>query len=344
VVHDVTDSAQDKRIMNAKGWLSQWLTGWIQHWDQFWFSPRRAHTLAAIRIATGAMLAYAHLVLASDLMSFLGTTAWIDRAASRALHDGSFAPAEAVWTYLWYTDSPAFLWVHQVLAICLSLCLMIGLGTRVVAPLVWFIQLMFVHRLTGALYGLDQVTTMLSMYLMIAPSGSVWSVDAMLRRKLCGGSSVKTPVAGAAWLNWLLPAEEPSVAANVATRLAQLHLCVIYLFGGLWKARGQLWWDGTALWFAASSYEYQSNDLTWIGQYPLVFAALTHATVFWETFYCALVWPKSTRPIILLMAVMVHGGIAIYLGMVTFGLMMIVANAIFLEPEWLARPARKVPE
>jgi len=323
--------------MSVKEGCVGWLAGWIQLWDQFWFTPRRTHTLAAIRIATGAMLTYTHLVLASDLMSFLGPNAWIDRHASRSLHDGSFAPAEAVWTYLWSIDSSVFLWVHQWLAIGLSFCLMIGLGTRIVAPLVWLMQLMFVHRLTGALYGLDQVTTMLAMYLMIAPAGSVWSVDAKLRRRFCEPGQSEKHGSAAAWCRWLLPHDEPSVAANVATRLAQLHLCVIYLFGGLWKARGQLWWDGTALWFAASSYEYQSNDLTWIGQYPIMFAALTHATVFWETFYCALIWPKKTRPLVLLMAVMVHGGIAIYLGMITFGLMMIVANAIFIEPDSLAR-------
>ena len=120
---------------------------------------------------------------------------------------------------------------------------------------------------------------------------------------------------------------------QVATRLAQIHLCVIYMFGGLWKARGEMWWDGTALWFAAVNYEYQSNDLTWIARYPVLFAALTHLTVFWETFYCALVWPRWTRPLVLLTAVMVHGGIALFLGMITFGVMMIVANGVFIVPE-----------
>ena len=57
--------------------------------------------------------------------------------------------------------------------------------------------------------------------------------------------------------------------------------------------------------------------------------------MFWEIFYCALVWPRLTRPLVLAMAVAVHGGIAIALGMITFGTMMIVANAIFLSPEWV---------
>ena len=97
--------------------------------------------------------------------------------------------------------------------------------------------------------------------------------------------------------------------------------------------RGEMWWDGTALWFAFASYEYQSLDMTWIVRYPLVFAALSNLTIFWETFYCALVWPKLTRPPCIAIAFAVHGGIAMSLGMITFGVMMIVANCVFISPQ-----------
>src|SRR5690606_1009347 len=98
--------------------------------------------------------------------------------------------------------------------------------------------------------------------------------------------------------------------------------------------------DGTAMWFAAANYEYQSLNLTWLGRFPVVFSALTHLTVFWEVFYCALVWPKLTRPVVLAIAVAVHGGIALFLGMVTFGTIMIVANMAFVSPDWIAEFTR----
>jgi hypothetical protein len=68
----------------------------------------------------------------------------------------------------------------------------------------------------------------------------------------------------------------------------------------------------------------------------------THATLFWELFYCALVWPRSTRPWVLSMAMAVHAGIAIALGMVTFGVMMMLANLAFIEPEVMRRIFRGV--
>ena len=60
---------------------------------------------------------------------------------------------------------------------------------------------------------------------------------------------------------------------------------------------------------------------------------MTHATVFWELSYCALVWPRLTRPWVLLMAVLVHGGIVIALGMPTFGLVMLIGNLAFVSPK-----------
>ncbi len=64
---------------------------------------------------------------------------------------------------------------------------------------------------------------------------------------------------------------------------------------------------------------------------------MTHATMFWEIFYCAIIWPKQTRPITLAIAVAVHGGIGLFLGMMTFGLMMITANCVFIEPQTIRR-------
>lgn len=316
-----------------------WLADVAGAWNRFWFLPQQPHVLALVRIATGLMLLYSQAVLALRLGDFLGPDAWINNDTIAALHGGQFGSADAARSYLWHLHSPAVLGLHHGLTMLASACLAVGLLTRITAPLAWFLQLMLVHRLTGTLFGLDQMTTMLAMYLMLAPVGSVWSLDAWIRNRRDApegaGHGRRRDASHRRW-DWLLPTAKASAAVTVATRLAQLHVCVIYMFGGLWKARGTTWWDGTAMWFSAANLEYQSVDLTWIGNYPLLFSALTHLTIFWEVYYCALVWPRLTRPLVLAMAVAVHGGIALHLGMITFGTIMIVANAVFLSPPWVA--------
>lgn len=305
----------------------------VAAWDVFWFTPRHVETLAVLRIITGAMLLYTNVVLATDLGSFIGVDAWINNDTARALHDGSLGGATAAWSYLWTLSNPTLIAVHQLIVILVSASFMVGFLTRITGPLAWWLQLMIVHRLLGSLFGLDQILTYCVMYLAFTPCGAVFSVDAWLR----GGLLDRGPKPTRRSLCWLLPDDRPRVSTNIATRLLQLHLCMIYLFGGLAKARGQMWWDGTALWYAIGNYEYQSWDATFIAAYPSVFTALTHVTFLWEIFYCALVWPRWTRPLTLAMAVAVHGGIGLGLGMATFGIMMIAANGIFISPEWFRR-------
>jgi len=319
----------------------QWLADYARAWDQFWFAPRLPHTIGLLRIVTGVYLLYSQLVLASDLESFLGTHAWISNDTARALHDGTFGVVDYGRSYLWSINSPTLLWLHHGLTIFVTACFAAGLITRLTGPAAWLLQLMYLHRLTGALFGFDQIVTYAAMYLMIAPCGSCFSVDAWLRRRLAPRLQANRKLA------WLFPDAVPSVAANIATRLFQIHLCVIYLFGGLAKARGQSWWDGTAVWYAVANYEYQSIDMTWLSNYPRTITALSHITMFWEIFYCALVWPRRTRPVVLALALAVHGGIAMFLGMMTFGMMMITANGIFIPPalicRWFGLPEKSEP-
>lgn len=311
--------------------FGQWFSAWVQGWDRFWFAPRLPHTLSVLRLVCGVMLLYSHLVLASDLMSFLGADAWVNNDLARQFHDDTFGQANWGRSYLWHIESPQWLWLHHWTTLFVTASFAAGLMTRFTAPAAWFLQLMYLHRLTGALFGLDQIVTYCAMYLMLAPCGSCFSVDAWIRKRY------RSRIEGSRFLGWLLPAPVPSISANIATRLLQIHLCIIYLFGGLSKSRGQMWWDGTAMWYAVGNLEYQSIDTTWIVRYPRFFSFMTHLTLFWEVFYCALIWPRLTRPIALAMAVAVHAGIALFLGMITFGVMMIAANLAFVEPDFLLR-------
>ncbi len=298
-------------LQAVKNWSAEIVSGW----NRFWFTPSDPHTLALLRILAGAMLFYTHLVWAKDLIAFLGPHSWIPREASMQLHEGTYA-----WSHLWYFDSPGILWAQHVVVLIVMAMFMVGLFSRITSVLAFLLTISYCHRLEGALFGLDQVNAMLAMYLMIGPCGAVYSVDRWLAKRKAGGE---------------LPRPAATTSGNIAIRLIQVHMCVIYLFGGISKMRGEMWWDGTAVWYAISNLEYQSLDITWLVRYPWLIATLSHITVFWETFYCFLVWPRATRPIVLGLAVCVHGGIALFLGMITFGLVMIIANMAFLPPRWV---------
>jgi hypothetical protein len=291
----------------VRAWFADVLAGW----NRFWFEPTDPATLGLIRICAGAMLLYTHLVWSLDLTSFFGAHAWLSPEALNLLQKETYS-----WSYLWWLDSPAKLWAAHLAALVVFALLTVGLFSRVVSILAFFIALAYVNRAQGALFGLDQINVMLAMYLAVGPSGAAFSLDRWLQSRKAGG-----PLA-----------VETSWTANLAIRLIQIHMCVIYLFAGTAKLTGPAWWDGTALWMALGNHEYQSLDMTWMADWPRLINLMTHVTIFWEIFYSALIWPRLTRPVMLLLAVPLHLGIAICLGMVTFGLVMLFGNLAFVSP------------
>jgi hypothetical protein len=292
-----------------------WGKSAVRGWDQFWFTPAPPHTLALIRILGGGLLFYTHAVWALDLDAFLGRHSWLS-ADTAALLNQEFGGRNYAWSYLYWTSSPAVLWTLHALALVVFFLLTIGFYSRVMSILACIITLSYCHRLTGTLFGLDQINAFIAMYLTLGSCGAAYSVDRWLARRRGDDAQL-----------------QPAIGTKIAVRLLQVHMCVIYLFGGIGKMRGETWWDGSALWFAFASLEYQSFDMTWTVRHRWLLALLTHVTVFWETFYCFLIWPKLTRPICLAMAVLVHAGIGLCLGMQTFGLAMIIANLAFVSPE-----------
>ena len=302
------------------GYVRDYVNAWASAWDRFWFTPTDPFTLAVIRILTGAMLFYTYLVWTFDFESFFGEHPWISHEAIATLGDREFA-----WSHFNWIDSPGLLRVIHGVALIVFGMLTVGLWSRATAILSFLFAVSYANRLSpAALFGLDQINTMLAMYVMIGPSGAALSLDRLIQKR---------KMRSASWIS--NETVRPSTTANLAIRLMQVHLCIIYMFSGLGKLLGFRWWEGTALWGAVANLEYQSIDATWLAHWPLLVNFMTHLTVAWEVFYIALIWPRLTRPIMLLLAIPLHLGIAVFLGMITFGSVMLIANLAFVSPHFL---------
>lgn len=294
---------------DTKGYLSE---TW-QAWNRFWFESVDPATLCLLRLLTGGMLFYTHLVWSLDLQAFLGPEGWLPVEYIREIQGEQWS----VWSVFFWIEQPWLLWCMHIVALVVFFCLMIGLFSRTMAIAAFLLAVSYAHRVSpGAFFGLDKTNCMLALYLMLGPCGARYSVDS-LRRARRGVSTVVPP----------------STSANLAIRLLQIHLCIVYFFSGLAKYTGENWHAGTAVWWALANYEYQSIDMTWLASHPVLIALASHVTVFWELTYGALVWNRFTRPLVLWMAVFIHGGIALFMGMITFGVAMIIANLSFLSPE-----------
>lgn len=315
-------------------------------WNRFWFEPSDPATLGLIRILGGGMIFYTHLVWTIDLLGFFGPGGWLELDALYQPEDRRW-----FWSHWNWIESPTLAWIAHLLALAVFLLLTLGWWTRAMSIAAYLLTVSYAHRASFVLFGLDDINAMLAMYLMIGPSGAAYSLDNLWRKRKQRLALSTAAAAGAgqgvgAETSLLQgragqgraaePLIEPRVGATIAIRLIQLHMCVIYFFSATGKLMGVSWWDGSAIWGAVANLEYQSWDMTWLASWPLLGSAVTHITLLWELSYPALVWPRLTRPLVIALAIPLHLGIALFLGMMTFGLAMIIGNLAFVSP-WIVR-------
>ncbi len=270
------------------------------------------------------------------------------------LTSGQGQPSWSIWLHI--TDPTAMV-IVQTGIVLISFLFLIGFCTRVMGPLTWAAALCYTHRAAASVFGVDTMMVILLLYLAIGPSGAALSVDRLIGRWWARAR----PRVLARWRAlWGRPAAAPAVAApfpdrpvasvsaNLAIRLLQIHVCIIYASAGLAKLQGPMWWNGTAVWYVLANYEFAPMQywpylglLRFLGKNRWLFElTMTGAglfTLFFEIAYAFLIWKRSTRWLILWMAILLHGFIGLFMGLKTFSLMMLAMNLAFVPPETARR-------
>ena len=283
------------------GWLASWWTAWTT----FWFTPSDPALLGVLRILTGTLLTWSSVIWLCDQEGFFGQNGWQSAGNVWRLNDQP-------WHWSWYflAQTPTAGWLLAALSVLAALSLSVGFFTRTAACIAFAGYVSAVNRAPLNTFGFDDALGIMLVPMVIGSAGARFSVDSIFKKI--------RPI--------------PNIETTIAMRLIQVHLCIIYFFSGCGKLLGASWWEGTALWGAVANIQYRTIDLTLLAWHPLLVNALTLCALFWEISYTALIWPRLTRPIFLVMAVFVHLGIGLTMGMMEFGIAMLIANMAFLPP------------
>jgi len=348
--------------------------GLLAGWDWFWFHPRNPATLCLIRVFTGLILLYIHFCYSFSLLEFVHPTkGWVDRETFEFMRMDTplFAPAnewdsprpvpqfgpdgrplpdpyfqtyrlaygQYLWSVFFHVDDEGWVWaIHLAFFVPLVL-FTLGLWTRLTTVLAWAITLQYIHRSPVTQFGQDSMTMLGLFFLMIGPAGAKYSLDhwlAQRRERLRRGDPA-----------YVLPVA-PSVLANVAIRMMQIQFCAIYLASGTSKLLGSSWWNGTAVWNTVANYEFAPFYLDFyepmlrsLASYrPVWEVAMTSQVIFTlvlEIGFPFLVWFPKTRGLCVAGAVLLHTGIGILMGLVTFSLMMLTLVASFIPSSTVER-------
>ncbi len=284
--------------------------------DTFFFTPASPLPLAILRISLAIVL----LLQALSLRGFA-----LDLLANDGIVQGDLAAyfAEPGAPRLsWITAAraswgvPETMAIHGVCALyLLSLVLLFaGLFTRPTAVAAWLLHWTLLNSSESTSYGIDAYAHVFLFYLIWVPSGDALSLDVRLALRKGG----------------------PSVPARLGLRVLQLQLCITYFCSALEKAAGPQWWNGELLWRALNLPIYLQFDMTWLAHWPLLLKTAGWASLALEGLYWLFIWPRHTRPLWIAGIVGMHLGIAVFLGLQRFGLIMCVLTlslfAVSAEP------------
>ena len=199
---------------------------------------------------------------------------------------------------------------HLGLIISLLFCL--GVGGRVMTAAHYLFLLSLYTRNPAVLDGGDNLSYIVLLYLIPVNTTSVLA----LKRR---------PVKPA-----LLRIS--TLLHNMGLGFIVVQLCVVYLTSGMYKIQGQLWQDGTALYYILKVPEFSWPVITdTLIQYSWFITLATYGAVLFQIFFPALIIRQDTRVVAVICGIGFHLSIALLMGLTTFSLYMMSTEAVLLS-------------
>jgi vitamin K-dependent gamma-carboxylase-like protein len=271
--------------------------------DRFFLAPARATPLAALRIGLSLVLLLQATLIAPAFFALYERSGVLQGA----VRDSLARPGLPDLGWLIRTlgrlgiEESVILTATGVIYLLSLTALLVGWRTRIAAVVAWLAHLTLMMTGSGTNYGADNFGNIFLFYLIWIPAGAELSLDRAAGRAPRG----------------------PTSTARLSLRVVQLHLCMVYLAGGLMKASGEQWWNGDAIWRSVMLPEYRQLDFCWLADHPWVARVSGWMVILVETGYSIFIWPRRTRLLWIIAAVAMHLGIALFMGLGVFGAIMI---------------------
>jgi hypothetical protein len=288
----------------------------IQKIRIFLFSEGHFENLGLMRFVLCGTLLYLAIFRQMNMDQFNGLSL-IPRSDALNLYPDFYRP---YFEYFFWPDQMAAI-VHFGYIILLAAATL-GLTNRFFLILTWIIAQGFVNRNYSMLFGADVIGTLFLFYLSFTNCSESFSLKNTIQNYLSKKSSVLKIHSSEKFSDQI---------STVFFRLIQIQICVIYMYTGFEKLKGNTWWDGTALWTVFANPQFTGFDLIWLKNFPLFFAVGTFVTVIFEIYFPAMILNKKLRNYWLWAGLFFHVLIGLTLSLMTFSFVMLSTYFLFID-------------
>ncbi|MDX1953231.1 MAG: HTTM domain-containing protein [Verrucomicrobiota bacterium] len=280
-----------------------------QAWNRFFFDPIAPTSLAIYRILTGLVFLWNAGILFEDVEEFFGDGVLTEQTAlllngGQGMNLFRILPDGNAWIF-------SFFFIHVLSAIFVTL----GFATRVNLILLFLTFTSLCHRNPLIVNSGDSFLRICVFFLIFSPAGAALSIDRLIR--LARGKEQGPPALITPWV----------------LRLIQLQTAWLYFTAYLWKIRGELWMNGTAVYYTTRLEEFWRFPLPYIFEHLWTIKLWTWGTLIIEFAMGTLIWIKELRYWVLLAGILLHLGIDYTMNIPLFGVIMVSAYITFVEPQ-----------
>ncbi|MCK8469051.1 HTTM domain-containing protein [Microbacterium sp. KSW4-16] len=320
-----------KALTNLLGQVERWLTA----------RKHASYGLAVARMLLGVMIiGFVVSNLSTLRYTFGAGAAWSGQLLYPTSDFAGIFPFSLV-NQAAHTDTGITL-VSIALIVCAAM-FMLGYRTRLVMVPLFVLWVGFLSINTYVQDQSDNLTRMSMIYMFFTALGDRWSLDARRRRKWRGTGGGLL----ARWWRYqrVLPTQGTNLFHNLGLVLIVCQLCFVYASGGLFKAAGEPWKDGTAV--------YDPLQTERFGTWPILseiattwgpgVAIATIATVLIQVSFPFMMLNRFTRIVAIAIILFFHASIGVLMGLPWFSLSMVALDAVFVSDktwrklQWLVR-------
>jgi len=118
----------------------------------------------------------------------------------------------------------------------------------------------------------------------------------------------------------------------------------VYIISVWWKLIDEGWMNGLAFMHATNIKAYSFFGLgSFMYDHVWLSKLLTYGTIFYQVTFPIAIWSKRLKPYWLFIGVAFHIGIAVFMGIFSFGLIMILSFSLFLSQKQLEGIGKRLP-
>lgn len=185
-----------------------------------------------------------------------------------------------------------------------ALGLVLGYRTRISAGVALFTLLLLEGRLQELPDGGDNIARIVLCYILFA-------IPASAQRER--GST-------AVWVH------------NIAVLAIAFQVAILYSVAGLSKDYGDMWYHGSAMYYISQVQWFSLPAMRGIFKSPLITTVTTYTTILYEVWFPVAVI-SHLRRLWVAIGVLFHIGIAVFMGLTTFAIVMIALDLVFISDQ-----------